>query len=180
MKDLRKDFNWNLEDEKIPEGHKKRFEARLHQRKRQTPWVKIAAVLIIALLSSIIIYQNSRFFMNDQQIAKEEQEIGLESISPELASLESYYEASIQLQIAELQESEKYQEIFDAYFLELHLLEQEYQSLKKKLMAVGAQQSIILSLIENLQLRLELIQDLEQRINELNQLENENYQSNNV
>ena len=183
MKDLRKDFNWNLEGEKVPGGHRKRFEARLPKREGQIPWLKIAAVLIIAVLSSVIIYQNSSFLINDQQIAKEDkkdQEVSLESISPELATLENYYETSIQLQIAELEESEKFEEVFDAYFEELHLLELEYKSLKKRLVSVGAQQSIILSLVENLQLRLELMQDLEQHINELKQLENENYQSNNM
>ena len=103
MKDLRKDIDWDLEEPELQKGHRQRFEAKLPHRKKQIPWLKIAALLIIALLSSVIIYQNSSFFINDQQIAKEvkkDQEVSLESISPELATLENYYETSIQLQIA--------------------------------------------------------------------------------
>lgn len=183
MKDLRKDFDWNFEGKEPPEGHRKRFEIKLPHRQKQIPWLKIAALLIIALLSSVIIYQNSYWFTNEDQIVESKRDknnVNLNKISPKLATLENYYETSIQLQIAELQESEKFEEVFDAYFEELHLLELDYRSLKKKLITVGDQESIILSLIENLQLRLELMQNLEQHINELKQQENENYQSNNM
>lgn len=183
MKDLRKDFNCKLEGPQLPEGHRQRFETRLKRKKRSVPWIKMAAILIIAVLSGAVLYQNSTFFRADEQMVEEDNtdtEVNLENISPELATLENYYETSIQLKIANLENIGTYQEMVKTYFNELEMLEKEYKSLKQQLLSAGSQGNVIQSMIENLQLRLELLQELDQRMNELKQLENENHQDNTI
>jgi len=179
MKDLRRDFDWNLEQPELPQGHKKRFKARLSGQKRSFPWLRVAAVLIVAVLSGVIVHQNSTFFRADEQMVEKDdtdKEVNLENISPELATLEDYYETSIQLKIANLENSGSFQEMVKTYFNELEILEKEYKSLKQQLLSAGTQGAVIQSMIENLQLRLELLQELDQRINELKQLKNEKHQ----
>jgi hypothetical protein len=182
MKDLRKDFDYGSEPYKMSEGHTKKFKNRLEETFGKAPKqdysiiYKMVAVAIIAVLSTVFVL--SQDFMNSaenpQNQVVEAQKIGLGDISPELKTLEDYYLASIKVELATLETSEKYDDMINSYLEELQNINKAYDDLEKDLNTYGVTEEIINAMIDNLKLRLELLQDLKQKLNNLNQKQNEN------
>ena len=114
---------------------------------------------------------------NQQGTAKIE---SLGSISPELKKIENYYLASIHEQIASLNETPENKEILDGYLEKIGELTKDYGILTEELNSEGLNEKTINALIDNLQLRLKLLYQLKEQLNELkkqNITENENVQA---
>ena len=182
-KDLRK----MLRDEKfgtsdLSKNHRKKFESRLqkelHSSKSQKyQFLKIAAsFLIVVGLGSSIFFFSTNSVEDTVETAKIE---SLGSISPELQKIENYYLASIQVEISNLEETPENKELLDSYFEKIGELTSEYKILTAELYQEGLNEKSINALIDNLQLRLKLLYQLKDQLNELKTLntkENENLQ----
>jgi hypothetical protein len=180
MKDLRKDFEYDSKSYKMSKGHNKTFENRLDEvfgkapKKDYSIIYKMAAVAIIAILSTVfVLNQDFGFSNNPQEQIVEAQKISLGDISPELKTVENYYLTSIKLELATLETTEEHQAMINSYLEELKNINKAYDDLQEDLNEYGVTEEIINAMIDNLQLRLELLQDLKEKLNNLKQKQNE-------
>ncbi|EMY82263.1 hypothetical protein pgond44_03463 [Psychroflexus gondwanensis ACAM 44] len=170
MKDLRKDFNYENAPLQMSEGHQQLFETKLKKESKAVSssetLQKIAAVLIVALVSSILWLQTP-----PDQIQQNETSnlISLGDFSPEFQKIESFYQASINYELATL-ETGDYDDLVNSYVLEVEKIDGEYKRLQNELAQQGFDETLIEAMIENLQLRLELLQNLKLKLTELKTL----------
>jgi hypothetical protein len=107
-------------------------------------------------------------------------EISLGDLSPDLKKVENYYVANINLELSKLEVSDDYKGLVDSYMLQLSDLNTEYKKLNMELNQLGPNDQTISALIENLQLRLQLLQKLKKKLNELNTSKNEQVETNTI
>lgn len=184
MKDLRKDFDYNSSSYKMSKGHEDIFKARLDNAFGEAPktdytlYYKMAAVFIVAVLSTVFVINKTGLSTPPAEPNRTEvattQKISLGDISPDLKTIEDYYLTSIKLELATLEPSTEYDDMVTSYLDELKTINKAYDELEKDLNEYGISEEIINAMIDNLQLRLELLQDLKQKLNNLNPKQNEN------
>jgi len=183
MKDLRKDFDYNSSSFKMSKGHEDLFKARLDNAFGEAPkkdygmYYKMAAVFVVAVLSTVFVFNTTSLGNSDPkptqtQIA-ESSRISLGDISPDLKTIEDYYLTSIKLELATLETTPDHEAMVNSYLEELKTINRAYDDLEKDLNEYGITEEIINAMIDNLQLRLELLQDLKQKLNNLNPKQNE-------
>lgn len=177
----------------LPKGHRKRFEElldkELPQEKEEKPfrlW-KIAATIAIIFGIGITVYMNEgdtveEKVVNTQQKKEnsEASKITLGDISPDLKKVEQYYVANINLELADIELTEANKKLLDGYMNRLSELNDAYQELTLELNEVGPNNQTIEALINNLQLRLQLLYRLKEKIKELKETENEKFKDQNV
>ena len=188
---MSRDLRDILKDEREAEGklsknHRKNFEDRLQKELHSKPawnyqFLKIAATLLIVVgLGSSLFYFSSGSDLTTETAQVTTPKIqNLGSISPELKKIENYYLASIQTEIASLQETPENKELLDGYLQKLGELTVEYKMLTQELNTDGLNDKTINALIGNLQSRLKLMYQLKEQLNELkkrNLSNNENLQ----
>lgn len=188
---------------KPPKGHQNRFEARLEeafpQEKQEQSanrnffFLKIAAVLIVVLgIGFFFLNQNDQFNgyqVSDAPIEVEtstEEEIPvtkeyqLSDVSPEFKKIENFYLASLNMELAKLEVNDRNKALVDSFMKQLSGLDQEYKKLNVEISETGLTESSVEALISNLQLRLELLYKLKNKIKDINESknkENGNYQA---
>ncbi len=182
-KDLRELLkNEPVQTSKLSKNHRMNFEARLQQEVHSTKMnynfiLKIAAsFLVIVGLGSSLFYFSGNTVQETPKTAKIE---NLGSISPELKNIENYYLASINTEISNLQKTPENKELLDGYLEKIGELTNEYKLLTNELNTEGLNEKTINALIDNLQLRLKLLYQLKEQLNELKKLnitQNENLQ----
>jgi len=173
-KDIRKILeNYPEESVNLSADHSNKFESmlmkELHQEKpkRKTVyWLSIAAS--IALLVTIGI----QFYPDGGGPSKKEEtkQISLGTISPELNTIETYYVNSINLELSRLEITDENKELIDNYLRKIGELTQEYKSLTEELNTKGVNDQTIDALINNLQLRLQLMKRLKKQLNTLKEV----------
>ncbi len=191
--DLRELFK-EENDKRYPmkDGHEERFlellDKELPLRRKSTFYfIKIAASVLVLFSLGIYTYIN---FKSDtlQQPAVVENEAGntkvqgysLGDLSPELKKIENYYVANINLELSRLEVSNENKAMVDDYMRRLSELDEEYKRLNIELNEIGPNDQTITALIKNLQLRLQLLQKLKEKLNQLKSSENEQVTSNSV
>ena len=188
---------------KPPKGHQKRFEARLEKAfpkeeqennsNRNFFFLKIAAVLIVVLgVGFFFLDQESEFSGNQITDAPVEvetktseevpvtKEYQLSDESPEFKKIENFYLASLNIELAKLEVNDSNRALVDSFMKQLAGLDEEYKKLNAEINETGLSESSVEALISNLQLRLELLYKLKNKIKDINQSkikENENYQA---
>jgi len=174
-------------EKELPTDHLLRFEARLDkalpivpeqsQKKQNSSnrlWMKIAAVLVIAL--GILWFANSRASLGveepkvvdaneDNQV--QERPVLLSDISPDFKKVEDYYTGNIKLELARLDITDDNQELIDSFMLQLEKLDVEYKKLNAEVVEVGLSEETVAAMIDNLKLRLELLFKLKSKLKEL-------------
>ena len=192
-RDLRELFEEEKQDEQffMNEGHEKRFmdrlEKELPKRGRSSFFMlKIAAAILV--LASIGTY----FFINGEDniipttivnknpSVETKNGISLGDLSPDLKNVENYYVASINLALSKLDASGDNKELVDIYMERLAELNLEYKNLNVELNQIGPNDQTISAIIRNLQLRLQLLQKLKEKLNEVQSSKNEQYETNAV
>ncbi len=188
--DLRKMFDENreVEDKKysMKVGHEERFLNRLEKeisvkRQKSYPWLKIAAsvaVLATAGLYFIIkdgspVSEVPTKVVDAKSTVQTENALSLGDLSPDLKKVESYYVANINLELSRLEVSEDNKIMVDGFMDRLSDLNAEYKILNKELNQMGPNDQTINALVKNLQLRLQLLQKLKMKLNELKSSKNE-------
>ena len=174
----------------MKDGHEERFLELLDkelpvQRKSTFYFIKIAASVLVLFSLGIYTYIN---FKSDtlQQPAVVENETentkaqgySLGDLSPELKKIENYYVANINLELSRLEVSNENKAMVDDYMRRLSELDEEYKGLNIELNEIGPNDQTITALIKNLQLRLQLLQKLKEKLNQLKSSENEQVTSN--
>ncbi len=191
--DLRELFK-KEKDKKFPmkSGHEERFLERLdtaipQKRKVSYLFLKIAASLILLISLGAITYYQTVFDKDDQetvvdgnevQKSMEQPALSLGDLSPDLRKVENYYVANINLELSQLQISKDNKAVVDGFMERLAVLNEEYQVLNKELNDIGPNDQTITALVRNLQLRLQLLLKLKEKLNELKSSKNEEFTTN--
>ncbi|WP_324721896.1 hypothetical protein [Salinimicrobium sp. HB62] len=188
---------------KPPKGHQKRFEARLEKAfpqeeqesssNRNFFFLKIAAVLVVVLGAGFFFLNREAEFtgpqvtdapVEDELNSSEEipvtKEYQLSDESPEFKKIEDFYLASLNIELAKLEVNDTNKALVDSFMKQLAGLDEEYKKLNAEINETGLSESSVEALISNLQLRLELLYKLKNKIKDINQSkikENENYQA---
>lgn len=178
----------------MKKGHEDRFLSKLEEEIPSTAlpknenklfWLKVAASVIVIFGLAAYFFSgdgNVEPNPNNQvvgnQTSKEAQTISLGDLSPDLKKIESYYVANINLELSELEFSGENKALIDGYMERLAELDVEYRRLNAELNDIGPNDQTINALIKNLQLRLQLLQKLKSKLNQLKSSKNEQEQSN--
>lgn len=192
--DLREMFKKEQEKErhKLKNGHKERFLNRLEDalpqsKKSNYNWLKIAASILvfvsIALGYRYFIEESpSQSTIVDREVidVEEETDLSFGDLSPDLKKVENYYVTNINMELAKLRFSPDTKDLVNSFMEQLNNLNLEYKSLNQELNDLGPNDQTITALIENLQLRLQLLQKLKKKLNELKTSKNEQIQKNSI
>lgn len=185
--DLRKLFEKHRETKKfrMKEGHEKRFLARLEeeipkQKKSSFAILKIAAAVLALVTGGWFTYQHlaSDESVNTTVVDKantitKTAGISLGDLSPDLKKVENYYVANINFELSKLEVSKENKTMVDGFMDRLADLNVEYKLLNTELNQIGPNDQTINALIKNLQLRLQLLHRLKEKLNELKSSKNE-------
>lgn len=176
----------------MKEGHEERFMERLDesfpkQKNRSIPNWSIAAAIVV-LLGVGIYFINDRktdeavntTIVSKEQNTTQQQIISLGDLSPDLKKLEHYYVANINLELSQLEISPENKMLVDSFMDRLAELNREYNALNSELNNMGPNDQTISALIQNLQLRLELLYKLKDKLSELKSSENEQVNANSI
>ncbi len=103
----------------------------------------------------------------------------LASVSPQMQETQSFFTSAIQLQLEEIDKisSTKTKELVTDAMLQIQKLESDYEILKSDLVSSESDKRVISAMIKNFQQRANLLEEVLQKINNINQLkslENEN------
>jgi len=171
----------------LSDGHEARFEAKLNasspgSNRTMYMWMRIAAIIVTVLAVGYFTFYATDDGKSDSLTANDtennekvdEAQITLGDLSPDLKKIEDYYMAGINVQLASLLVTDDNKELVDSYLRRLSELDKEYQILNKELNEVGPTEATITALVDNLQLRLELLFKLKNKLKELKKQNNEN------
>lgn len=169
----------DTERKRLPEGHFSRFEERLdkelHKRGSRSTgywqWIGIAASLIFLAALAFIWQDNEQPVSSNvvqESAAQGPGSISLGDLSPELQQIETYYVANINMELSELPAGSEHQLLVDGYMERLTALNKAYKALQVELNEDGPNDQVITALIENLQMRLDLLYNLKSQLYQLN------------
>ncbi|TMM53308.1 hypothetical protein FEE95_19790 [Maribacter algarum] len=189
--DLRELFKKEREKEKprMNHGHQERFLERLED---ELPKAKKSYLYVLKIAATVLLFITAGYFAFEkyaeepikQTIVKKDGEIekrkgiSLGDLSPDLKKVENYYVANINLELSKLAVSDDNKALVDSYMEQLESLDTEYKRLNKELNEIGPNDQTISALIQNLQLRLQLLQKLKKKLNDLNTSKNEQVETN--
>lgn len=177
IRDLAKDFQ--RKSVELSENHEEKFLKKLQEefpkRKKSYKWLYTAASIIILLGLGVQFYP----FMNSTDskpinTTETEQVVNLGDISPEMKKIENYYLTAINYEIASLEVTPENKALLDEYFERISKLDADYKRLNQKLQKKGVNNETIDALITNLQLRLQLLIQLKDQVNDLQTKQNKN------
>ena len=192
--DIREMFkNGSLAKERLEKGHHKRFERKLDKEfgkeKEHNSFLffKIAAIFIIAIGVAFFYFKSNNTptenkMVNTPDIEKtnsvqKKDNIQLSEISPEFEKIENYYLAGINLELAKLEINADNKLLIDSFMVELSELDKEYQRLNMDLNETGINEQTVQAMINNLQLRLELLFKLKNKLNDLKKSKSTTYEN---
>ncbi len=177
-KDLREILKEAQNSRELQANHRDRFENRLqklHTTKKGSSFffLKIAASIVVVLGLSYGIFNLG----NENEVIGDPDEttntISLSSVSPEMKQIEDYYVAAINYEIASLEITPENQVVLDDYLEKIGKLADDYIRLNTELSTKGINEKTINALITNLQLRLQLLLQLKDTLNEMKISKNE-------
>ena len=184
--------------EKLPRGHKKRFEARLDKEFPESSknnqlyfFMKIAAVLVVALGIGFYLLQPNEFASEPAVVETDVEQPGenitpeneaenqfqLSEVSPEFKKIENFYLASLNMELAKIDINDENRDLINSFMEQLADLDEEYQRLNREISENGPNEQSIDAMIGNLQLRLELLYKLKNKLKEINQSKDEQYEN---
>ncbi|TLP80356.1 hypothetical protein [Maribacter sp. ACAM166] len=191
--DLREMFKNQKEAKQytIKNGHEERFLKKLQHSMpvdKTSPkvWLKIAALIVVILsVGFSYTYLNGT---NDVEtsvvdrgsVDEKQTEFTFGDLSPDLKKVENYYVANINIELSKLEVSPDTKDLIDSFMEQLNNLNLEYKTLNLELKELGPNDQTITALIENLQLRLQLLQKLKKKLNELKLSKNEQIKENSI
>jgi len=186
--DLRKLFEKEREAKKfkMKSNHEERFLERLKNelpegRKTSFPYWKIAAAVLVLISAGWLAFRQLKpvdipvkTTVVDRNNSEDSSEgISLGDLSPDLKKVENYYVANINFELSKLDVSEDNKAMVDGFMDRLADLNAEYKRLNTELNQIGPNDQTINALIKNLQLRLQLLHKLKEKLNELKLSKNE-------
>ena len=188
QKDIRKLLE-NFRDHKVDLSinHQQKMRTKLMQelhqnksKKNSYTWLSVAASIVLVLGFSITYYSIKNTGNLNPVVSNQSNNlniISLGNISPELNTIETYYTNSINYEISQLEITDDNKDVLDQYLVKIGELTNEYKSLTQELNKNGINDATIEALINNLQLRLQLLKRLKKQLNDFKQLNIQDYEN---
>lgn len=163
-KDLRELFKKEREiDHPREQGHEVRFIEKLYEelpnKEKSSPLLFKIAASIIFLVGVGFLYYNTLGSVDSSQT-----NFTLGQLSPDLKKIENYYSSNIEILLTHIERNKEDKHFESRYFNRLSILQQEYEALISEIKEEGPNSFIVSALVNNLQLQLELLQELNQKI----------------
>lgn len=166
--------------ESPPAGHRERFLDRLDSPgktsggTRRQPWwrhLSIAASIALLLAASVYLFRPEPSLQD--QVAE---------ISPEVSETSRYFAGLVSRQVAALQEmsSPETLPLIEDTLRQLEQLETGYAKMEQDLIQGGNSKMILSAMIQNFQTRIDLLQEVMVRIEEVKQFKNETHETNKI
>jgi len=176
QKDIKKIIETEFKNSKkeLPINHRDRFKEKLQKElhKKQSNkniLLKIAAVAIL-VISVLAIFNKS----NVEEIEiKEKYTLG--SLSPELKKIENYYNNAINFELSKIKITEENKQKSEKYFTKLEQLTEQYKKESAQLNIDKINEKSINALIDNLQIRLQLLLQLKEQLQTNKNTKDENH-----
>ncbi len=163
--------SFNVQD--APEGHQHRFLDMLNNKPavESKPTHYLKRVIAIAAVLAIIVTISGLFVNTNVQAAD------LASVSPEMEQTQSFFTSTINTELNTLKgfNTPETKVLVQDALKQIEILENKYELLKKDLVDSGNDKRVIYAMISNFQNRIEL---LEQVINKIEEVKNLNTQKN--
>ena len=165
--------------ESMKVGHEQRFFKRMEKelpvtKGRSFPIFKIAASIIVLIGLGTYIFMQwdipeaiKTTVVEKNGSIPEQGGISLGDLSPDLKKVEDYYMVSINLELSQLEISDRNKALIDSFMERLEELNVEYKKLNTESNEIGPNDQTITALIKNLQLRLQLLHKLKDKLKEL-------------
>lgn len=174
--ELRDKINREKMLRELSKDHRSVFEQKLQKelhRKSAGP----RRLLMIAA-SVLMLFSLGYLVTNEQKVPVQQSEatvskVSLEEFSPGLKKIENYYLTAISFEMANLKVTDENKMILDGYFEKMKILTKEYQLESDKLQIDKIDEQLINRLIDNLQMRLQLMIDLKNELKKLKTQQNE-------
>lgn len=153
-------------------GHEQRFREKLDSGSKRSvkssgiiplwlPWMAMAACFLIA----VVLFGG--FFNPNQQNQGE-----LASVSSEMADTQNFYASVIKRELYQLEQEKtpETQAIIEDALKQLEILETDYNKLKTDLVKSGQDKRVIYAMITNFQQRIDLLNKVLEKVNNINTL----------
>lgn len=180
LEELFKDLDFDVAEP--VEGHENRFLEKLKQQKFETrnsggklrmlwsPWVAVAAglMLILMLAGGSL---GSGLLTDSADLA---------GISPEMKETQEFYTSLIKTELEKVQSAStpETEAIVNDALAQMEKLDKDYENLKKDLKNSGQDKRVIFAMISNLQQRIDVLNNVLQRIEKINELKNPDNENN--
>lgn len=133
--------------------------------------VAIHASTAAAVFLIMFFYYNSEEAVTETTVAQSEEVVApehiIDQIAPDFEETEAYFQVQLTRKVNKVSEyAEQYPEVYDDIIADLEELQVEYESLKIDLNDNMANQEIIESMIQNYQIRLEILENLLDKLQE--------------
>lgn len=158
-----------------PRGHEKRFLDKLNKssKKPKKKFFLVKAISVAAMVL-LIVTAGNYFFQNNQT-----NQADLASVSTEMEKTQSFFTSTINQELETLKnfKSEDTKAIVNDALEQINILEKDYNKLKIDLVKSGQNKQVIYAMILNYQKRIELLQEVIKKIEEIkliNKKSNEN------
>ena len=178
MKELFKSLDFDIKEPS--ENHQERFEAKLAQKSNKRiktsgvislwmPVLAIAATFLIAFLLFQGVFENH---LNQEQ--------DLASVSPEMKNTQNFYSSLISKELYNLQQEKTpdTEAVIEDALRQLQILEKDYEKLKSDLSTSGQDRRVISAMITNFQKRIDLLNTVLEKVNNINELKNVPHENN--
>jgi hypothetical protein len=174
IEELFNELQGSFDLEEPSDGHQQRFLDKLNRSNdvivmdtKRSYWKPLAIAASFALIAAL-----SFGYLNTTPTTQEQ----LAEISPEASASHLYFAALIEEQVKELESegSPDTQRLIDDTMIQLNKLETNYQRLEQDLLNGGNSQLILGAMITNFQTRIDLLQEVMTKIENIKNLKNQN------
>ncbi len=165
----------NLKDEfdvEVPNlGHQERFLAKLKATDSNVVETSSKSFKLwkplMAVAATIVLCFSLMTILNQQPETKD-----LASVSPELSKTQDFFTSTIENELNKLnkERTPETKALVDDAMKQLQILEKDYESLKKDLTVSGDDKRVIYAMISNFQNRIDVLQNVMERIDDVKQL----------
>ncbi len=173
--------NQNFDIAEPVNGHQERFCQKIHENKISSAkrgnlrmlWSPLAAVAAGLLL--IFLIAGSNFGIDFSQNSGE-----LSNVSPEMKETQQFYTTLIKTELAKVNDakSPETEAIVNDALVQMEKLDNEYEKLKKDLVKSGQDKRVIFAMVTNLQQRIDFLNTVLLKIEEIKELKNPNHENN--
>ena len=172
IKDHREEFDFNVPDPKLWQG----IEKNINKTRSVNIRFYLSRAAIIILVAGVTFFAQRYYFMNkDLFVAKNDTTANDEVIIPELMEAEAYYTGMVNEKLEQLQPELKENPTLEKELRnDLSELDSVYQNLKNDLKDDVANQEVIEAMIQNYRLRVSILEDMLDYLNEDNKDDNSN------
>tara|TARA_R110000772_G_scaffold15899_7_gene45708 strand:+ start:453 stop:998 length:546 start_codon:yes stop_codon:yes gene_type:complete len=167
IEELFNNLKGSFDIHETPSGHKERFLDKLIEAEKPSViklnWWK---PLSIAASIAVLIAVGSTFLNTNPS------ELDLASVSPEMMQTQSFFTSTINKELQTLKSltSPEAKILVDDALKQIDILEKEYAGLKKDLVVSGNDKRVIYAMISNFQNRIDLLQQVIEKIEEIKNL----------